>query len=158
MFYLILEFQTNVEIDNGKTTKILPPLLYAWIVPPGNTAAGCSKVNHPTKTIHHHNVQILYHGTLYRQTDRQTDRQIGRQAGRQADWRSLSEAYLGTFETLWWNVFLPQDIWQATLIFDGRPRWEKCRVIDSTFWMDIWIYVFLNKIFIFFCSNHPTED
>ena len=91
-------------------------------------------------------------------TDRQTDRQIGRQAGRQADWRSLSEAYLGTFETLWWNVFLRQDIWQATLIFDGRPRWEKYRVIDSTFWMDIWIYVFLNKIFIFFCSNHPTED
>ena len=87
-----------------------------------------------------------------------TDGQIGRQAGRQADWRSLSEAYLGTFETLWWNVFLRQDIWQATLIFDGRPRWEKYRVIDSTFWMDIWIYVFLNKIFIFFCSNHPTED
>ena len=92
-----------------------------------------------------------------RQTDRQTNRQIGRQTGRQADWRSLSEVYLGTFETLWWNVFLRQDIWQATLIFDGRPRWEKYRVIDSTFWMDIWIYLFLNKIFIF-CSNHPTED
>ena len=118
MFYLILEFQTNVEIDNGKTTKILPPLLYAWIVPPGNTAAGCSKVNHPTKTIHHHNVQILYHGTLYRQTDRQTDRQAGRQTGR------LTVIIGGVFRNLWNSVmerFSPSryltgyfDLWWAT--------------------------------------------